>query len=165
MSRRPICTGDIVLSSKRIEDYAMIGDGQTVALVDRGGSIDWLCWSRFDSDACFAALLGTAENGCWSMTTHDPNPRLSRSYCGNTLVLETVFATATGKVRLIDFMPVRNDGCSAIIRIVTCLEGTVAMRSDLRLRFDYGSVAPWFSTEDGAITGKVGPDLVVARSD
>ncbi|MBW4023267.1 MAG: glycoside hydrolase family 15 protein, partial [Proteobacteria bacterium] len=151
--------------SKRIEDYAMIGDGETVALVGRNGSIDWLCWSRFDSDACFAALLGDKEHGCWSMTTEDPHPQMSRSYCGNTLVLETVFATATGKARLIDFMPVRSGSSSSIIRIVTGLEGNVALQSDIRLRFGYGTVAPWFITKKGAITGKVGPDLVIARSD
>ena len=150
---------------KHIDDYGMIGDGQTVALVGRNGSDDWLCWPRFDSDACFAALLGESENGCWSIAPEELQPTLWRSYCGNTLVLETLFTTSTGKVRLIDFMPIRSDGSSAIIRIVTGLEGAVVLRSDLRLRFDYGSIAPWFRTKDGTITGKVGPDLVVARSD
>jgi GH15 family glucan-1,4-alpha-glucosidase len=151
--------------SKRIDDYAVIGDGQTVALVGKNGSIDWLCWPRFDSDACFAALLGGSENGCWSIAPEEPQPTLWRSYCGNTLVLETLFTTSTGKARLIDLMPIRSDGSSAIIRIVTGLEGAVALRSDLCLRFDYGSIAPWFRTKDGTITGKVGSALVVAHSD
>jgi len=150
---------------KRVDDYAMIGDGQTAALVARDGSIDWLCWPRFDSDACFAALLGTEANGCWSIAPEDRNAKSSRAYSGHTLVLETEFTTATGRVRVVDFMPIRSGESSSIVRIVSGLDGVVALQSHLRLRFDYGSVAPWFSEKDGAFTGKVGPDLVVIRSD
>ena len=150
---------------KKIDDYAMIGDGQTAALVGRDGSIDWLCLPRFDSDACFAALLGTEANGRWLLAPEDPRATSSRTYSGDTLVLETEFTTATGRVRLTDFMPIRSGGeGSSVIRIVTGLDGVVAMQSQLKLRFDYGSIAPWFSEKQGAITGKVGPDLVVVRS-
>ena len=148
----------------RVDDYAIIGDGQTAALVGRDGSIDWLCWPRFDSDACFAALLGTEANGCWSLAPEDRAAISSRAYCGHTLVLETEFTTATGRVRLVDFMPIRSGETSSIIRIVSGLEGTVALQSQLRLRFDYGSIAPWLSDKNGATTGQVGPDLVVIRS-
>jgi GH15 family glucan-1,4-alpha-glucosidase len=151
--------------TKRIDDYAMIGDGQTAALVGRNGSIDWLCWPRFDSDACFAALLGDDENGCWTMAAEGRETARSRAYCGSTLVLETEITTATGTVRVVDFMPIRQGESSAIIRIVSGLEGNVALRSDLKLRFDYGTVAPWFNETKGAIIGTVGADLVVMRSD
>ena len=150
---------------KKIDDYAMIGDGQTAALVSRRASIDWLCWPRFDSDACFAALLGEPSHGCWSL---DPDAAIiesSRTYSGDTLVLETDFVTATGKIRVVDFMPIRDGPASAVVRMIYGLDGSVAMRSELRVRFDYGSIAPWFSKADGAFVGKVGPDLVVFRSD
>jgi GH15 family glucan-1,4-alpha-glucosidase len=151
--------------SKRIDDYAMIGDGRTAALVSRSGSIEWLCWPRFDSDACFAALLGDDENGSWTMAAEDRETTRRRAYCGHTLVLETDITTATGTVRVVDFMPISRGDGSTLIRIVSGQDGTVALRSDLRLRFDYGSVAPWFNETNGAIIGKVGPDLVVLRSD
>jgi GH15 family glucan-1,4-alpha-glucosidase len=151
--------------TRRVDDYAMIGDGQTAALVNRNGSIDWLCWPRFDSDACFAALLGDDENGCWTMAAEGREIARSRAYCGNTLVLETEITTETGMVRVVDFMPIRQGENSTLIRIVSGQDGMVALRSDLRLRFDYGAVAPWFSETKGAIVGKVGPDLVVLRSD
>ena len=142
----------------------MIGDGQAAALVSRDGSIDWLCWPRFDSDACLAALLGTEANGCWSLAPEDRTAQSSRAYCGDTLVLETEFTTTSGRVRLTDFMPMGDGEGSSVIRIVSGLDGVVAMQSQLKLRFDYGSIAPWFSEKQGTITGKVGPDLVVVRS-
>jgi len=150
--------------AKKIEDYAMIGDGRTAALVSRDASIDWLCWPRFDSDACFAALLGDASHGCWTMAPEADGSESSRRYSGDTLVLETDFTTATGKVRVIDFMPIRGDHPSALVRIVHGLEGYVAMRSSLCVRFDYGSIAPWFHQDNDAFVGKVGPDLVLLRS-
>jgi GH15 family glucan-1,4-alpha-glucosidase len=149
---------------KRIEDYALIGDGQSAALVGRNGSIDWLCWPRFDSDACFAALLGGTEHGCWMIAPENDTAKITRAYCENTLVLETAFTTPTGTVRLVDFMPIRRGESSAIIRVVSGVDGTVSMRTDLRLRFNYGSIAPWFSEKDGVLVGKVGPDLVTIRS-
>src|SRR5262245_33961158 len=102
--------------SERIEDYALIGDCETAALVSRSGSIDWLCWPRFDSDACFAALLGTREHGRWLIGTQDEKARSTRRYRTNTLILETRFATASGSVLLIDFMPVR-DRAPNIVRL------------------------------------------------
>ena len=108
----------------RIEDYALIGDCETSALVGLNGSIDWLCWPRFDSPACFAALLGTKDNGRWLISPRDGSAKAKRIYQKSTLILETLFETATGAVRLIDFMPLR-DGCSNIIRIVTGERGTV----------------------------------------
>jgi GH15 family glucan-1,4-alpha-glucosidase len=149
----------------KIEDYAMIGVGQSAALVGRNGSIDWLCWPRFDSDACFAALLGREEHGCWMIAPEGRVSASTRAYLGNTLVLATEFTTPAGTVRMVDFMPIRRGESSAIIRIVSGLAGTVAMRSELKLRFNYGSIAPWLSEKDGAIVGTVGPDLVAIRSD
>jgi GH15 family glucan-1,4-alpha-glucosidase len=150
---------------KRIEDYAMIGDGQSAALVGRNGSIDWLCWPRFDSDACFAALLGAAEHGCWIITPEAGDCTPTHAYLENTLVLATEFTTPTGTVQVVDFMPIRNRESSAVVRIVSGLNGTVAMRSELKLRFNYGSIAPWLSERNGVIVGTVGPDLVAIRSD
>src|SRR3712207_5540078 len=120
----------------RIEDYALIGDCETAALVSRGGSIDWLCWPRFDSDACFAALLGNRDHGRWLVSPRDPAPRISRRYRGDTLILETLFETTDGAVGLTDFMPLR-DGRSDVVRIVTGLRGNVAMHTELILRFGY----------------------------
>src|SRR5215207_6960407 len=99
----------------RIEDYALIGDCETAALVSRDGSIDWLCWPRFDSPACFAALLGTPENGRWQLCPADEHARATRRYRGDTLILETDFETAEGSVTVVDFMPLR-DGKSNIVR-------------------------------------------------
>src|SRR6476661_5675263 len=103
--------------SSRIEDYALIGDCLSGALVGRSGSIDWLCWPRFDSDACFAALLGTPRNGRWRIAPADPTPRTTRSYRGDTLILETVFETREGSVVLIDAMPVGQEYSSIIRRV------------------------------------------------
>jgi hypothetical protein len=125
-----------------IEDYALIGDCKTAALVGRNGSIDWLCWPRFDSSACFAALLGTSEHGRWRICPADPAPRVSRAYRDGTMVLETVFATADGCVALIDFMPI-GGADSSVVRLVEGRRGKVAMRLHLTLRFDYGATIPW----------------------
>lgn len=148
----------------RIEDYALIGDCETAALVARDGSIDWLCLPRFDSGACFAALLGGPEHGRWCIAPADPRPRVTRAYWPNTLILETEFTTADGTVTVIDFMPPR-DGEVDLVRIVKGKRGRVAMRTELILRFDYGSTVPWVSRlEDGALRAIAGPDMVVLRT-
>src|SRR6195256_3145389 len=120
----------------RIEDYALIGDCETAALVSREGSIDWLCWPRFDSAACFATLLGSTENGRWLIAPTDPSARITRRYRGSTLILETDFETADGMATLIDFMPPR-DGTSNLVRLVVGRSGRVAFRTELVIRFDY----------------------------
>jgi GH15 family glucan-1,4-alpha-glucosidase len=149
--------------SRPLEDYALIGDGETAALVARNGSIDWLCWPRFDSDACFAALLGTEAHGRWRIWPQGTILQITRRYRRDTLIVETDFETESGRIRLIDFMPPRR-AVSSVVRILTGLDGRVALRSELRLRFDYGSLPPWCEkTPDGAIF-RVGPDIVVLRS-
>ena len=148
----------------RIEDYALLGDCETAALVSRDGSIDWLCWPRFDSGACFAALLGTPENGRWRMAPLDPDTRSTRRYRGDTLILETTFTSSDGEVTVIDFMPLRGP-MSDLVRIVRGRRGRVAMRSELLLRFNYGSSIPWVTRlDDGAIRAIAGPDMVIVRS-
>jgi GH15 family glucan-1,4-alpha-glucosidase len=148
----------------RIEDYALIGDCETAALVGRDGSIDWLCWPRFDSDACFAALLGTPEHGRWVIAPADPNAKVTRRYRKDTLILETRFETNDGAVTLIDFMPVR-DEYSNLVRIVVGERGEMRMRSELVIRFGYGAVVPWVSrTEDRALRAISGPDMLVVHA-
>jgi GH15 family glucan-1,4-alpha-glucosidase len=132
--------------------------------VSAGGSIDWLCFPRFDSPACFAALLGTDENGHWRIAPRDADATNSRHYRGETMVLETEWSTSTGSVRVIDFMPPR-DAAPDVVRIVEGLSGRVAMRSELRLRFDYGHVVPWVRGVDGQVVAIAGPDAVSLRSD
>ena len=147
--------------AERIEDYALIGDCEPVALVSRAGSIDWLCWPRFDSDACFAALLGTRDHGRWLIAPRDPLPRISRRYRGNTLILETTFETDDGAVKLTDFMPLR-DSRSDIVRMVTGLRGRVAMHMELILRFGYGAIVPWVTRlDDGGLRAIAGPDAAL----
>ncbi len=148
-----------------IEDYALIGDCVTAALVGRNGSIDWLCWPRFDSNACFAALLGTSEHGRWQIRPADPAPRVSRSYRDGTMVLETVFETADGRVALIDFMPVGRSN-SSLIRVVHGQRGKVAMRLHLALRFDYGTTVPWVTQLEDApgLSAIAGASGIVLRS-
>ena len=148
-----------------IEDYAMIGDCTTAALVSRGGSIDWLCWPRFDSGACFAALLGDPEHGRWLICPAAAGAEVRRAYRDGSLVVETVFATSCGEVALIDFMPV-GQRHSAVVRIVEGRRGRVAMTMSLALRFDYGSAVPWVrGTEHGeGIIAIAGPDMVVLRA-
>src|SRR6476660_3441993 len=118
-----------------IEDYGLIGDCETAALVSKDGSIDWLCWPRFDSGACFAALLGDTNNGRWRISPTADNPRITRRYRPNTLILETTFITPGGEVMLIDFMPLRA-GASDLVRLVVGMHGTVPMSTELIVRFD-----------------------------
>jgi GH15 family glucan-1,4-alpha-glucosidase len=148
----------------RIEDYAMIGDCHTAALVGRDGSIDWLCWPRFDSPACFAALLGTSGHGHWKIAPTDPQPRVRRRYRSGTLVLETEFHTAEGAVTVIDFMPIAKPN-SDLVRIVVGCRGRVPMRMDLVLRFDYGASVPWVSRlADGRLRAIAGPDMTILHA-
>ncbi|MFD6419754.1 glycoside hydrolase family 15 protein [Streptomyces sp. NPDC060194] len=150
-----------------IEDYALIGDLQTAALVGSNGSIDWLCLPRFDSAACFAALLGDEENGHWRIAPVDAEDRAvcsRRSYRGDTLVLDTYWETPTGTVRVTDFMPQR-DETPDVVRVVEGLSGEVTMRSRIRLRFDYGHVVPWMRRVDGHRVAVAGPDSVWLRSE
>lgn len=149
--------------SKPIESYALIGDRRSAALVARDGSIDWLCWPNFDSDACFAALLGDADNGCWCIAPRQTPQRTTRRYRGDTLILETRHETAAGRVLVTDLMPIGTEH-RAVIRQVTGEAGTVAMVLDFALRFDYGSIPPWLHVEKHKVTGVVGPDLAVFRS-
>ena len=148
--------------SKPIEDYALIGDGHTVALVARDGSMDWLCWPRFDSDACFSALLGTEEHGFWRIAPMAA-ATVTRQYCKDSLVLETEFATENGRLRLLDFMPIRQDGVSAVVRRLEAVEGQVDVEVALSLRFGYGEIPPWYEQTANGFSGEVGPDLVVMR--
>ena len=149
----------------KIEDYALIGDCQSAALVARNGSIDWLCWPRFDSPACFAALLGNDEHGHWSIAPAGPIVATRRSYRRDTLILETEFETGQGAAKLIDFMPVRN-GQANLVRMVAGLRGRVAMQMELVLRFDYGEAVPWVTRmPDGkGIRAIAGPCLTVLCS-
>jgi GH15 family glucan-1,4-alpha-glucosidase len=124
-----------------IEDYALIGDTQTAALVGRDGSIDWLCLPRFDSAACFAALLGNGDHGYWRIAPENPDGRVSRRYVPGTLVLETTFTTTDGTVRMLDLMPPRGRDPD-VVRVVEGVDGRVAMRMELVIRFDYGSAVP-----------------------
>jgi len=148
-----------------IEDYALIGDCISAALVGRNGSIDWLCWPRFDSSACFAALLGTSEHGRWRICPADTAARVSRAYNDDTMVLETVFDTADGRVALIDFMPVGHAN-SSVIRLVKGERGKVAMRLHLAMRFDYGLTVPWVTQleDKSGLSAIAGPSRVVLRS-
>ena len=148
----------------RIEDYAVIGNCETVALVGRDGSIDWLCLPRFDSGACFSALLGGPEHGRWLIAPTDEDVQVTRRYLDKTLILETIFTTPQGSVSLIDFM-YRRDGSSELVRIVRGLQGEVAMRTELVVRFDYGAIVPWVSQQqDGRLQFIAGPDRVLLQS-
>ncbi|MCL4767764.1 MAG: glycoside hydrolase family 15 protein [Hyphomicrobiaceae bacterium] len=148
----------------RIEDYALISDCETAALVSRTGSIDWLCWPRFDSDACFAALLGTSEHGRWLIAPSQPDPGVRRRYRDGTLILETDFETSEGAVRLVDFMFPR-PGSSDLVRLVVGLHGRVRMRASLVLRFGYGNDVPWVSRLDDHTMRMIdGPDMAVLRT-
>ena len=150
--------------STPLEDYAIIGDCETVALVSRGGSIDWLCWPRFDSGACFAALLGTSEHGRWLLEAVDTDARITRRYRPNTLILETTIDTRDGAATVIDFMPLRGRN-SDVVRLVRGDRGKVAMRTELVLRFDYGLTVPWVSRlPDGTFRAIAGPDMVVMHT-
>ncbi|NUK03117.1 glycoside hydrolase family 15 protein [Streptomyces lunaelactis] len=150
--------------TQRIEDYALIGDLQTAALVGMDGSVDWLCLPRFDSGACFAALLGDEENGHWRLAPKGAGRCTRRRYVGESLVLESVWETRTGTVKIVDFMPQR-DAAPDVIRIVEGVSGAVEMAGTLRLRFDYGSVVPWVRRSDGERIAIAGPDSVWLRSE
>src|SRR6266516_1011197 len=147
----------------RIEDYALIGDLQTAALVSREGSVDWCCFPRFDSGACFAALLGTPEHGRWLLAPASRIRRSSRRYRDDTLILESIFETDEGTVRAIDFIPPRGK-TPDIVRIVEGLDGSVPMRSELVIRFDYGRIVPWVRRVDGIRLAVAGPDALCFRT-
>ncbi|MEU0282944.1 MULTISPECIES: glycoside hydrolase family 15 protein [unclassified Streptomyces] len=150
--------------TQHIEDYALIGDLQTAALVGRNGSIDWLCLPRFDSAACFSALLGGEENGHWRLAPTGARTCARRAYVGDSLVLESVWETRTGTVKVTDFMPQR-DRAPEIMRIVEGVSGSVDMSATIRLRFDFGSVVPWVRREGAHHVAIAGPDSVWLRSE
>ena len=148
----------------RIEDYALIGDCETAALVGCDGSIDWLCWPRFDSGACFSALLGTPDQGRWKLSPVAGGRSTRRRYQNGTLILETEFETKEGAVTVVDFMPLREKH-SNLVRIARCTRGQVAMRMELVLRFDYGHSIPWVTRARGnALRAIAGPNMVVFRT-
>ncbi|MGI4831043.1 MAG: glycoside hydrolase family 15 protein [Janthinobacterium lividum] len=147
----------------RIEDYAIIGDLETAALVSREGSIDWLCWPSFASGACFASLLGTAENGFWRIAPKGKLRETQRRYRPGTLILETTLITEEGEVRLTDFMPPRGQN-SDLIRFVHGVRGKVKMQLDLVLRFDYGLTVPWVTVQDNELRAIAGPNLTILRT-
>jgi GH15 family glucan-1,4-alpha-glucosidase len=146
-----------------IEDYALIGDTHTAALVGTDGSIDWLCVPRFDDGACFAALLGAPEHGRWLVAPAGDVTRTSRRYRDDTLVLETEFETADGAVRVVDCLPIREDVCH-VVRLVEGIRGRVAMRMELVVRFDYGATVPWVRSLDGTLTAVAGPNGLALRT-
>ncbi|MDV3221228.1 glycoside hydrolase family 15 protein [Intrasporangium sp.] len=156
--------------STPIEDYAVLGDLGTAALVSRGGSVDWLCLPRFDSHACFAALLGTPENGRWLLGPVDPDTKTTRRYVDDSFVLETTHETPTGVVTVVDVMPLA-DGRADVVRRITGVTGTVRMRHEWIVRFGYGRTRPWVSRHkeereagvDEIITAVAGPDMIVLR--
>jgi GH15 family glucan-1,4-alpha-glucosidase len=149
--------------SKPIEDYAVIGDTETAALVSRDGSIDWLCLPRFDSGACLSSLLGDEGNGRWQIAPQGGPKRVRRQYRPGTLVLETEMEADGGTVRLVDLMPIRGSGGgdnADVVRIVEGVSGRVAMRMDLTIRFDYGHLVPWVTRLDGRLQAVGGPDAL-----
>ena len=150
-------------TQQRIEDYALVGDMQTAGLIHRNGSVDWFCCPRFDSGASFAALLGTADNGRWQISPSGSGNCTRRQYRGDTLVLETEWDTESGRVRVIDFMPPR-DEAPDIVRIVEGLSGTVQMTSTLCIRFDYGRDVPWVEQVDHGLLAIAGPDSLHLRT-
>jgi GH15 family glucan-1,4-alpha-glucosidase len=149
--------------ASRIEDYCMIGDFETAALVSREGSIDWLCWPTFSSGACFAALLGTRDNGYWQISPAGRVKAIRRQYEAHTLVLETTFETEDGEACLIDFMPPR-ERHSHVVRIVRGIRGRVAMQMDLAIRFDYGRTIPWVTSKGHELRAIAGDDMLTLRT-
>ena len=147
----------------KIEDYAFLSDTQTGALVSREGCIDWLCFPRFDSPACFASLLGEKKNGCWLFTPAGDIKKLSRRYRGDTLIVETEIETESGAVRLIDFMPPRGKNPD-LVRIIEGLRGEVRMKMELIVRFEYGSVIPWVRKAHDGLEAIAGPDGLILRT-
>jgi GH15 family glucan-1,4-alpha-glucosidase len=148
----------------KIEDYGIIGDMHTAALVGANGSIDWLCLPRFGSEACFAALLGSKDNGCWKLAPADSNAAVKRRYQDDTLILETEYTTKTGSARVIDFMPI--DGrIRQVVRIVEGIAGEVAMHMSLIIRFDYGKTVPWVRhLDEGGMLAVAGPNALTLRT-
>ena len=142
-----------------IEDYAIVGDTHSCALVGKDGSIDWMAFPRFDSPACFAALLGDESNGHWRIAPAGDVQRVTRHYHEDTLVLETLFETADGSVALVDFMTPRHEQ-PVVVRIVEGRSGRVPMRMDMRMRFDYGSIVPWVRRQDGLVNAVGGPEAL-----
>jgi len=151
--------------TSKIEDYALVGNGRSAALLGRDGSVDWLCWPRFDSDACFAALLGDASNGCWKLAPVRGGVASSRRYIGDTLILESRFDTDDGSGTVTDFMPLQDD-LPELVRVVRCTSGTVHMRMEFVVRFGYGQLIPWVTRLDGGtgIKAVVGPDMLILRT-
>lgn len=157
------------MPTRKIEDFAMIGDCETAALVSRDGNIEWLCWPNFASDACFASLLGSPENGHWSLSPAGKSVKITRRYRPRTLILETTMQVSDGTVVLTDFMPIRGDN-SDLIRVLHCTAGKVTMHMEIRPRFHYGGTVPWIAsvTESNGNTAwvaKAGSDLVVLRTE
>jgi len=152
------------LHGSPIEDYCMIGDCETAALVSREGSIDWLCWPSFSSAACFAALLGTQDHGFWKISPAGKVKAVRRNYEAHTLVVETTFETRDGEVCLVDFMPPRGKH-SHVVRMVRGVRGKVAMKMDLAIRFDYGRTIPWVTSADHELRAIAGSDMVVLQAD
>ncbi|HET7674958.1 MAG TPA: trehalase-like domain-containing protein, partial [Gammaproteobacteria bacterium] len=152
--------------SQRIEDYALIGNMRSAALVGRNGSIDWLCLPRFDSDACFAALVGEHDNGRWLIAPREEVRKVTRRYREDTLILETVFETDSGEVALIDFMPLprKEEKVVDVARIVEGRRGSVPMQMEIIFRFGYGLVVPWVRHRDFGLQAVVGPDAVQVRT-
>ncbi len=146
-----------------IEDYALIGDCETAALVGRDGSIDWLCLPRFDSGECFAALLGSPEHGRWQITPAEPIRAVRRRYLPETLILETEYETDNGIVKLIDWMPLRTTALD-VLRLVVGVQGRVSMHMELIIRFDYGSIVPWVRRHELGIRAVAGPDTLYCRT-
>ncbi|MBB5331189.1 glycoside hydrolase family 15 protein [Tunturiibacter gelidoferens] len=151
------------LHGSRIEDYCMIGDCETAALVSKEGSIDWLCWPTFSSAACFAALLGTRDHGFWQIAPKGKVKAIRRQYVGHTLIVETTFETREGEVCLTDFMPPREKH-SHVVRTVRGIRGRVAMQMDLAIRFDYGRTTPWVTSTDDGIRAIAGMDMITLRT-
>ncbi len=146
-------------SMMRIDDYALIGDCETAALVGRDGSIDWLCWPHFASEACLASLLGTDENGFWGLAPKNKVTKSLRRYVDHTLILKTTYETRSGAIQVIDFMPPRGKH-SQIVRLVKGLRGTVKMYGELALRFGYGRTVPWVTRTKTGVRAVAGPDAV-----
>ncbi|MGH6795871.1 MAG: glycoside hydrolase family 15 protein, partial [Methylocella sp.] len=150
--------------AQNIEDYAIIGDCQTAALVGRDLSVDWLCWPRFDSPACFTNLVGTNDNGRWVIAPAVPGAATTRNYRGHTLILDTTIETDDGVAIVTDFMPTNAHG-SHLVRLVRGISGSVKLRTELIIRFDYGSVVPWVRRrDDGSLQAVAGPDRLVLRT-
>ena len=151
--------------SLKIEDYALIGDCQTAALVGNDGSIDWLCWPRFDSPSCFTRLLGDEENGRWLLAPSDPAAKVRRNYRDHTLVLESHWETADGAAVVIDFLPDTRPQCH-LVRIVRGLRGTLRFQTELVIRPNYGVAMPWVRHDrENNLKAVVGMDAMILRSD